>query len=119
MKKPKEPKKKKEKPKPIDGFGPAEREKIHQAVRQVWQRSTARRICVRRNTDEEGYPVCEKCKKRTPKIKIDHIDPVGEVGGVDYIQRMFVCSNKLQGLCEKCHKEKTKEERQIDLDLPI
>ena len=107
----KEKKPKKEKPKPIDGFGPHERAKIHAAVRQVWHRSTARRLTIKRCTDKEGYVFCEKCKKRVPKIFIDHVVPVGEVGGSHYIQKMFVSSEGLQGWCHDCHSPKTKAER--------
>lgn len=95
---------------PTDGLGPLEIKKIRSAVRLVWQRSHARRLVIKRCTDEEGYTWCEQCKKRTPKLKIDHIT---NVGAVDYafIPRMFCPSADLQGLCPKCHNEKTRKER--------
>ena len=55
--------------------------------------------------------VCEQCKERTPKIKIDHINPVGTLDGA-FLELLFVPSHGLQGLCNDCHKIKTKAERQ-------
>ena len=94
-----------------DGFGIAERKAVHAAVRLVWQRSLARRLAVKRATDAEGYIRCEQCGKRTPKHHVDHRVPVGEVGGVDYIARMFAPSAELQVLCPPCHRPKTAAER--------
>lgn len=94
-----------------DGFGVAERKAVHAAVRLVWQRSLARRLAVKRATDAEGYLCCEGCGARTPKAHVDHIEPVGEVGGPGYIERMFVPSTGLRVLCPPCHKPKTKRER--------
>ncbi len=94
----------------FDGLGPHEKKKIRAAVRQVWHRSYARKLCVDRSTDSSGYSVCELCKKRNPKNKIDHIHTVGEVGP-GFIERMFVPSSQLQALCKKCHDAKTRVER--------
>ena len=94
-----------------DGFGPAERKAVHAAVRLVWHRSLARRLAIKRATDAEGYVCCEQCGQRTPKAHVDHIEPVGEVGGDGYVARMFVPSEKLSVLCPKCHKPKTARER--------
>ncbi len=93
-----------------DGLGPYEIKKIRNAVRQVWHRSYARKLCVDRCTGAGGFSYCEQCKKRTPKIKIDHILNVGDVDG-GFIERMFTPSKNLQGLCKKCHDAKTKKER--------
>jgi Zn finger protein HypA/HybF involved in hydrogenase expression len=95
-----------------DGFGPAERKAVHAAVRLVWQRSLARKLALKRATDAEGYYRCEDCGARAPRVHVDHIDPVGEVGGPDYVQRMFAPSDQLRVLDPKCHKAKTKQERQ-------
>lgn len=95
----------------IDGFGVAERKAVHAAVRLVWQRSRARQLALRRATDADGYLTCEQCRARTPKAHVDHIDPVGEVGGDGYIGRMFAPSNRLQVLCPTCHRPKTNRER--------
>lgn len=95
-------------PEKVDGLSLKEVAKIRNAVRRIWQQSSyARKLCVVRSTDDEGYPFCEKCKKRQPKVKIDHVVPVGDIldGG---IRRMFVSSDCLQALCNACHKVKTK-----------
>ncbi len=107
---------KRKKPEPTDGLGPNELKRIHGAVRKVWQWSRAWHLAKKRAMGEDGYPRCESkdCPSRggmVPKHFIDHIDPVGEVGGPKYIQRMFVPSSKLQALCKKCHDAKTKAER--------
>lgn len=93
-----------------DGLGPYEIKRIRSAVRLVWQRSHARALVVKRCTDKDGFQRCEKCKKRTPSLKVDHIQNVGDVDN-GFITRMFVPSSKLQGLCKYCHNEKTKFER--------
>lgn len=101
---------KKEKPPKVDGLGPDDLKKIHKAVRQVWMWSYPRRQAVARAMDAKGFPKCERCGKRSPKVSIDHIDPVGEIGGPDYIARMWCPSDRLQGLCKACHAPKTKRE---------
>lgn len=97
----------KKKPLPIDGMSPLLRAKIRSAIRQVWSRSYARRLVVARSMTDDGYPKCEKCGHRVPKISVDHIIPVGDIldGG---IERMFVPSKDLQALCKPCHSTKTK-----------
>lgn len=97
--------------KPQDGLGPLELKKIRSALRQVWHRSHARRLAVKRCTDGEGYTVCEQCGMRTPKLKVDHVEPVGGIEGM--IERLFCPSTLLQGLCNDCHKVKTKAERAL------
>lgn len=96
--------------KPTDGLGPYEIAKIRSAVRMVWHRSMARRLVVRRCTDEDKYLFCETCLKKTPILKIDHIVPAGKVDA-GYIDRMFCSSVGLQGMCVKCHTAKTRLER--------
>lgn len=95
----------------IDGLGPYEKKKIRQALRMVWHRSHARKLCVNRAIGADGFPVCEKCGRKNPGNKIDHIDAVGEVDK-GFIERLFVPSKFLQALCNECHKLKTKLERQ-------
>lgn len=111
-------KSKKQKIELVDGLGPADLKKIHKAVRQVWSWSKAWRLAKARATDENGFVFCEhkKCPskgKPVPKVFVDHIDPVGEVGGPDYIKRMFIPSKFLQCLCKKCHDAKTKAEKGV------
>lgn len=93
-----------------DGLGPYEISKIRGAIRLVWQRSLARKIVVDRCTGFDGYSYCEKCLERAPKIFIDHILNVGDVDE-GFIARLFCSSDKLQGLCKKCHDPKTKKEK--------
>lgn len=95
----------------VDGFGVAERKAVHAAVRLVWQRSLARRLALKRATDAEGYLRCEQCRQRTPKAHVDHREPVGEVGGTNYIADMFAPSVSLDVLCPPCHRAKTAAER--------
>lgn len=95
---------------PTDGLGPLEIKKIRSAVRLVWHRCHARKLVVKRCTGLNGFLFCEKCFDQVPKIKIDHIKNVGDVDA-GFITRMFVSSDKLQGLCTKCHNEKTRKER--------
>lgn len=94
----------------IDGLGPREVEDIRKAVRQVWHRSKARGLCVKRCIGKDGFSYCEKCKQRAPKVTIDHIVEVGLVDG-GFLERMFIPSKGLQGLCHKCHNDKTKATR--------
>ena len=93
-----------------DGLGPYEIKRIRAAIRQVWQRSHARKLCIDRATGKDGFVRCEKCKKKVPKIYVDHIEAVGEVDG-KFIYKLFCPSDMLQALCKKCHDAKTKEER--------
>ena len=93
-----------------DGLGPHEIKKIRNALRLVWHRSYARSLVVKRCIGKHGFYVCELCKKKTPQLKIDHIDKVGEVDS-GFILRLFCPSTKLQGLCKVCHNLKTKQER--------
>lgn len=93
-----------------DGLGPLEVKKIRTALRLVWHRSYARALVVKRCTNAKGFFVCEKCETLTPVLKIDHIEACGDVDD-GYIRRLFCSSDKLQGLCNDCHKEKTKLER--------
>lgn len=93
-----------------DGLGPLEIKKIRTALRLVWHRSHARALVVKRCTGPDGFARCELCKKKTPQLKVDHIEKVGDVDG-GFIRRLFIPSKRLQGLCKKCHNEKTKAER--------
>ncbi len=62
---------------------------------------------------------CASCKGIFPsaKVAVDHISPVVDpaTGFVDwntYVDRMFCSESGLQVLCEVCHTQKTKEERE-------
>lgn len=101
---------KKAKAEKVDGLGPDDIKKIRSAIRQVWHWSHAKKLVVKRCTKADGFPYCETCKKRCPKIFVDHIKQVGDVDG-GFIYRLFVPSKQMQGLCKKCHNLKTKDER--------
>lgn len=96
----------------VDGLGPYEIKKIRAAIRQVWHRSRARKLCVDRSRGRGDFHYCERCEKRAPKIFVDHIEKVGDVDG-GFIERLFCPSSGLQALCKKCHDAKTKEERRL------
>lgn len=94
-----------------DGFSPFLAERYRQALREVWYRSSsARKLVVKRCDIGGGYSRCEGCRKKVPKIYVDHIIPCGTLDG-GYIARLSVPSNRLQGLCKQCHDIKTKEDR--------
>ena len=106
--------KKKEKPIPIDGWGnPKEIENVRKAIRQVWNWSYSRRLAKNRCLDKDGFFVCEKCKKKTPKIQIHHINTVGDLDS-GFLERLFCPSDQLLCLCPKCHGIITKEERKLN-----
>lgn len=107
--------KRKPKPEQIDGLSPNDLKRIHQHVRKVWSWSHPWRLVKKRTLHADGFSRCENAKcevrgKPVPKIFVDHIEPVGEIGGPNYIKRMFLPSRFLQGLCKKCHDAKTREE---------
>jgi hypothetical protein len=103
--------KKKTKKTKVDGLGPEDVKKIRAAIRLVWQRSSyARKLCVERATHKDGFPRCELCKKKVPKIFVDHIEVVGDLDD-GFIPRLWCPSSGLQALCKVCHQKKTNEER--------
>ena len=61
---------------------------------------------------------CNKCKKWFPdkQINIDHVTPAGELNKADdlpgFVERLFVEESGLQCLCQNCHNEKTKQEKE-------
>lgn len=59
---------------------------------------------------KDGFPRCEKCKKKVPKIQPDHIVAIGEISD-GFIGRLFCPSKFLKALCPKCHREKTALDR--------
>jgi hypothetical protein len=93
-----------------DGLGPREKNKIRTALRLVWHRSYARALVVKRSVRPDGFCFCEKCKKKCPRVQIDHVIPVGEVDE-GFIKRLFCPSTALRALCKECHKERTRVDR--------
>jgi 2-oxoglutarate dehydrogenase complex dehydrogenase (E1) component-like enzyme len=99
------------KPAKFDGLNEADKRNIRRVLRQAWSWSYSRRLVVKRCTLPNGFSRCEKCKKRVARVTVDHIARCGEVDQGNFIKRLFVASNKMQGLCDDCHKTKTREER--------
>lgn len=98
----------------LDGdISAKELERIRNAIREIWQWSSiARKNCIKRATDKNGFGHCEQCKKKVPKVYADHIEVMGSVLAPDYIKRMWSSSDTLQALCQNCHNKKTKLERE-------
>jgi hypothetical protein len=99
----------------VDGLSPYDKAKVRSAIRQVWHRSHPRRLCEQRSTDAKGYRFCEECGKRVPKVQIDHTIPFGDILSPGAIERMFCPSTGLKAMCPKCHKIKTKEDKEKGL----
>lgn len=100
----------------VDGLGPDDLKRIHKLLGQARRWSYPVRLVKKRCMGSDGFLRCEgkNCLaegKPVPAIQVDHIEPIGEIGGPDYIQKMFVGSHKLQGLCKVCHQKKTNQER--------
>lgn len=109
---------KKPKPEKFDGLSMDDARRITSAVRQAWQWSHMWRLVKKRCTKEDGFSYCEneKCEsfgKPVPKVFVDHIEPAGSAISPGYIERMFVPSSRLQGLCKRCHDKKTREEKAL------
>ncbi len=95
------------------GIGPIETQLIRQAMRLVWQRaSKARAIVKERCLVDKECSKCEECGEVVGKIYVDHIVAVGDLDE-GYLKRLWCSSKEMQGICKKCHDEKTKEERKI------
>lgn len=116
-------KKKVVKEKIFDGLNEKDIKRIRVSLRKAWSWSYSRRLVILRCTDSEGYVKCENCFKRCPKIMVDHIVPIGTVDS-GFIERLFVPSTQMQGLCNLCHKFKTKTDmvlikskRKVPLDF--
>ena len=107
----KAPKSKKNEIPKVDGLSAKDVAKIRSAIRQVWHRSHVRKLCIKRATGKDGFMRCEQCTKKVPKIHVDHIVAVGKVDG-GFIKRLFCPSKHLQALCDRCHRAKTKQERE-------
>jgi hypothetical protein len=108
----------------VDGLGPHDVKRLVTAIRKVWSWNYARKLCVERCTDKDGFGWCEgkTCKKKGPhpKIYADHIEPIGAFDPKTYLQRVFVSSKALQGLCKSCHDKKTREENAMrDMGLIV
>lgn len=79
---------------------------IKSHLRKIWRWSPQRRETLKTKW-------CVICGNRSEKLYADHITPVvspseGFKDWNDYIERLF--NGKLQALCGKCHKVKSKAE---------
>ena len=103
----------KKKPKPLkfDGLNEIDLKRIGQALRKAWGWSYSRKLVIDRCLIAGGFSRCERCKKKVPRIFVDHIKPCGSID-VDIIKRMFIPSKDLMGLCSICHSVKTRADRQ-------
>ena len=95
------------KQKKIDGLGPKEIALIVSALRGVFRYSAQVRIVQKRCLLKSGFSKCEKCQSKCPKVFVDHIQAIGFYSP-GFVERLFVSSQFLQGLCAACHKIKTK-----------
>lgn len=91
----------------VDGLGPHAKTRLRSAIRDVWHGSYARKLAAERCIGKDGFPRCEQCGRKVPKVTIDHMVPVGEVDD-GFIRRMFCSSDRLKALCGPCHSVKTK-----------
>lgn len=86
-------------------------ERARKILRELWhQRSWQKRAALSRATDVDGFLVCELCKRRAPKVNVDHIVKCGEPDA-EFLARLFIDPVELQVLCLKCHGDKTWCER--------
>jgi hypothetical protein len=85
------------------------------AMRRIWLWSPMRREAVKRAKTEHHYR-CERCKRLTGVINVDHDPPVVPLTGFDswdgIFERMFVPADKLRILCHDCHTKITQTQRE-------
>lgn len=93
--------------------------KLVTASRDIWRQSVIYHEKKKelKHKEKRFTFICERCKKDVEVIRIDHIDPIGKQPdklvefGV-WFEKLFCEKESLQGLCNSCHYEKTKEENQ-------
>lgn len=86
-------------------------ERARKILRELWhQRSWQKKAALARATDAEGFTVCEQCKRRAPKVHVDHIVKCAEPDA-EFLARLFIEPAHLQVLCLRCHGDKTWCER--------
>lgn len=85
--------------------------KVIAACRRLWLYSPVRREVQNRAKTSDGYYRCEKCRGLADKVQIDHIAPAVPLTGWDnwdgFITRLFIESDQMQAICERCHNKKT------------
>lgn len=90
---------------------------VKATLRSASLRWWARDAVYKRIRVDRGQYKCEDCGEifKQKEIQIDHIEPVidirlGFTTWDDYIIRLFVDPDKLQGICASCHNSKTLRE---------
>ncbi len=109
-------------------ISPKERGLLKGAIRRVFSRSELRKSAVERGRIEHTEPQrprvkkwsrCEMCLMPTAsyEIQVDHKLPLvpvdsslEEMSWDDLVNRCWCSIDNLQGICEECHKSKSKEE---------
>ena len=93
---------------------PIPRSKIRSALRRLWLWSPERREALKAawvvGTKRPMLYGCQACKRShsLKAVQVDHITPAGSLDDAEaFIGRLFVTVDKLQVLCEACHKAKT------------
>jgi len=84
-------------------------------------RLEAKKLALRKVTSSNGKTywlyLCAKCGNHKPanEVEVDHIEPHGGCQSFDdlnaWIRRFFAPVEAYQVLCKKCHKEKTRGDR--------
>jgi 5-methylcytosine-specific restriction endonuclease McrA len=105
--------------------------RITSALRKIWlyhpERTAVKKRCetadhflkIAKSGKEYKAPYykCEKCKKKSKYIEIDHLEPVTGFNGFQdwntFVNRLFVTTDKMIGLCSSCHDAKTLVQREI------
>lgn len=113
-----------------DRITPKERNLLKGAMRRVFSRSDLRRLVLNKvdiiyqdpnRPRVKKWSQCPICNKPTPKylMQVDHTDPVIPTDRTletmtwdEVIDRLWCHSENLTPMCEACHSEKTKLERE-------
>ena len=85
--------------------------KIMSAARRNWLYSPMRKEASNRNKTPDGLHRCERCRRLTETVAIDHDPPVVPLTGWDsydmVFERLYCDSDKLFKLCNPCHSKKS------------
>lgn len=88
------------------------------AARQISRQSIAHGDVKRAQKvpGKTGWWSCKSCGRETEVIRIDHVIPIGKEPDVleefgTWLPKLLCGTENLQGLCNACHKIKSKEER--------
>lgn len=81
-------------------------------------KNDAKRAYKGKNKRQKWEYKCAKCKQyfKSNEVSVDHIVPAGALKSYEdlpgFVERLFCEKEGLQVLCNPCHNEKTKQERQ-------